>query len=182
MTHIVVIRIAQVATPDLYLSDTIKPGRELWHTRGLQLAPNPVVLVNHDPDRVIGRVLELDEWDDTDGRWVVARCELDAPPGWLRGGSRGTAASMSWIDLSHSQEMPSGWRRYNRGLVTEVSVLTHGFEPVETLARVMLLERSTATGSAPRTRASALSADGEVIHLPPGAVLRRPGGHVIGVR
>ena len=47
MTHKAVIRIAQVATPDLYLSDTIKPGRELWHTRALQLAPNPVVLVNH---------------------------------------------------------------------------------------------------------------------------------------
>ena len=46
--------------PDLYLTDTIKPGRELWHTHALQLAPNPVVLVNHDPDQVIGRVLELD--------------------------------------------------------------------------------------------------------------------------
>ena len=131
---------------------------------------------------MIGRVIELDEWDDTNGRWVVARCELDDPPGWLRGGSRGTAASMSWIDLSHSQEMPSGWRRYNRGLVTEVSVLTHGFEPVEKLARVMLLKRSTATSSAPTTRASALPADGEVIHLPPGATLRRPGGQVLGVR
>ena len=182
MTHKAVIRIAQVATPDLYLSDTIRAGRELWHTRALQLAPNPVVLVNHIPDRVIGRVIELDEWDDTTGRWVVARCELDDPPGWLRGGSRGTAASMSWIDLSHSQEMPSGWRRYNRGLVTEVSVLTHGFEPVETLARVVLLQRSTAFSSGPTTRASALPAGDELIHTPPGAVLRRPGGHVIGVR
>ena len=102
MTHKAVIRIAQVATPDLYLTDTIKPGRELWHTHALQLAPNPVVLVNHVPDQVIGRVIELDEWDDTTGRWVFARCELDEAPGWLRGGSRGTAASMSWIDLSHS--------------------------------------------------------------------------------
>ena len=168
-----------VATPDLYLTDTIKPGRELWHTHALQLAPNPRVLINHHPDRAIGRVLELDEWDDTTGRWVFARCELDAAPGWLHGGSRGTLASMSWIDLSHSQEMPGGWRRYNGGLVTEVSVLTHGFEPVEKLARVVLLQRSTAMSSAP-TRAPALPA-GEVF-TPPGAVLRRPGGRVIGVR
>ena len=179
MTHKAVIRIAQVATPDLYLTDTIKPGRELWHTHALQLAPNPRVLINHHPDRAIGRVLELDEWDDTTGRWVFARCELDAAPGWLHGGSRGTLASMSWIDLSHSQEMPGGWRRYNGGLVTEVSVLTHGFEPVEKLARVVLLQRSTAMSSAP-TRAPALPA-GEVF-TPPGAVLRRPGGRVIGVR
>ena len=124
------------------------------------------MLVNHDPDRVIGRVVELDEWDDTTAAGWSHGANSTHPPGWLRGGSRGTAASMSWIDLSHSQEMPSGWRRYNRGLVTEVSVLTHGFEPVETLARVVLLQRSTATSSAPTTRASALPADGEVIHLP----------------
>ena len=64
MTHKAVIRIAQIATPDLYLTDTIKPGRELWHTHALQLAPNPVVLINHDEHRAIGRVLELEEWDD----------------------------------------------------------------------------------------------------------------------
>ena len=88
---------------------------------------------------------------------------------------------MSWINLGTDQTMPGGWRRYNGGLVTEVSVLTHGFEPVETLARVVLLKRSTAT--VPRRQPeAALPADGEVIHLPPGAVLRRPGGHVIGVR
>ena len=107
MTHKAVIRIAQVATPDLYLSDTIRAGRELWHTHALQLAPNPVVLVNHIPDQVIGRVIELDEWDDTTGRWVVARCELDDPPGWLRGGSyNGTAASMWWIDLGTARPCP----------------------------------------------------------------------------
>ena len=180
MTHTAVIRIAQVATPDLYLSDTIRAGRESWHTHALQLAPNPRVLINHDPDRAIGRVVELEEWDDTTGRWVFARCELDEGPEWLRGGSRGTAASMSWIDLSHSQEMPSGWRRYNRGLVTEVSVLTHGFEPVETLARVVLLQRSSATSSAP-TRAPAQPA-GDEVFTPPGALLRRPGGRILAVR
>ena len=136
--------------PDLYLTDTIKPGRELWHTHALQLAPNPVVLINHDKNRAIGRVIELDKWDDVDGRWVVARCHLDNPPEWLRGGPR-SAPSPPWAGpTSHRQEMPGGWRRYNGGLVTEVSVLTPGFEPVEKLARVVLLQRSTATSSAPR--------------------------------
>ena len=67
-------RIAQVATPDLYLTDTIKPDRELYPTHALQLAPNAPVLINHDEQRLIGRVVELDEWDKTDGRRTFARC------------------------------------------------------------------------------------------------------------
>ena len=69
---------------------------------------------------------------------------------------------------------PAGWRRYNGGLVTEVSILSASVRPVEGRARVVLLQRSTAT--------SALPADGEVIHLPTRCHLRRPGGQVLGVR
>ena len=80
-----------------------------------------------------------------------------------------------------SQETPGGWRRYNAGLVTEVSILTPSVEPVEKRARVALLRRWTDVSSTPTARACAMPADGEVIHLPPGALLR-PGGRVIGVR
>jgi hypothetical protein len=186
-----VVRIAQIATGDLLLSDTIKAGRELYHPRALQLAPNVPVLINHDEGRRIGRVVELDEWDDTDGRWVFARCVIDEVPEWLRGGSySGSAASMAWVNLSHSQEMPGGWRRFNRGLITEVNILTPSLEPVEKRARVVLLQRSTATvrpkplaaGALPTTRASTQPAGGEVTHVPPGATLRRPCGQVLGVR
>ena len=144
MMHKAVVKIAQIATPDLSLAETIRAGRELYHPGALQLAPNAHVLINHDPDRDVGRVVELEEWSDTDGRWVFARCELDEAPEWLRGGTySGSAASMSWVNLSHNQLMPGGWRRYNGGLVTELSLLTAGFEPVEKLARVVLLERSS---------------------------------------
>ena len=64
----------------------------------------------------------------------------------------------------------------------EVSLLSPALEPAEPLAQVVLLQRSTAMSSTPTTRASAQPADGEVIHPPPGAVLRRPGGQMIGVR
>ena len=130
MTHKALIRIAQIATPDLYLTDTIKPGRELYHTHGLQLAPNAPVLVAHDRDRPVGRVLELDEWDESDGRWVYARCALDEVPEWLRGGPyNGTSASMGWANIGTDQTMPGGWRRFNRGLVNEVSILPPTSQP-----------------------------------------------------
>ena len=100
-------RIAQVATSDLYLTDTIKPDRELYPTHALQLAPNAPVLINHDEQRLIGRVVELDEWEESDGRRTLARCALDEIPEWLRVGAyNGSSASISWIDLSHSQQMP----------------------------------------------------------------------------
>jgi hypothetical protein len=114
---------------------------------------------------------------------VFARCDLDEVPEWLRGGSRnGSAASMSWVNLSHDQLMPGGWRRYNRGLVTDVSILSPSVRPVEGRARVELLERASTTSAAPTTRASTQPAGGEVIYCPPGAVIRRPIGQVLGVR
>lgn len=170
MTHKALIRIAQVATPDLYLTDTIKPGRELYHTHGLQLAPNAPVLVAHDRDRPVGRVLELDEWDESDGRWVYARCALDEVPEWLRGGPyNGTSASMGWANIGTDQTMPGGWRRFNRGLVNEVSILPPTVAPREARARVVLLQRSPAAVS---SRAPAGAAPGE-FRTPPGATIRR---------
>jgi hypothetical protein len=114
---------------------------------------------------------------------VFARCDLDEVPEWLRGGSRnGSAASMSWVNLSHDQLMPGGWRHHNRGLITDVSILSPSLRPVEGRARVELLERASTTSAAPTTRASALPAGSEVFYTPAGATLRRPSGQVIGVR
>ena len=93
MTHKAVVRIAQVATPDLFLSRTVAEGREMWHTGALRRAPDPAVLVDHGAQRV-GRVFALEEWDFPDGTWTVVRCQLRTVPEWLRGGSCGSAASM----------------------------------------------------------------------------------------
>ena len=88
-----IVRIAQVATPDLFLSRTVAEGREMWHTGALRRAPDPAVLVDHGAQRV-GRVFALEEWDFPDGTWTVVRCQLRTVPEWLRGGSCGSAASM----------------------------------------------------------------------------------------
>lgn len=161
MTDKAVVKIAQIATGDLFLSDTISRDRELFHTGALKLAPTVPVLIDHDESRRVGQVLELEEWDDVDGRWVVARCAIDAPE-WLRGGPRGTAASMSWINLGTDQVMPGGWRRFNGGLVREVSLLTSSHEPVEKHARVVVLQRSPA-GTPPIAPAGAAPCTTEVV-------------------
>ena len=150
MTHKAVIRIAQIATPDLYLTDPIKPGRELWHTHASSSHPTRSCssTTSRPSDRPSGRARRMGRHDRPLGGRPVRTRRGSGLAAWRL--PNGTAASMSWIDLSHSQEMPGGWRRYNGGLVTEVSVLTHSFEPVEKLARVVLLKRSTATSPRPR--------------------------------
>ncbi len=168
-----VIRVAQVATPDLFLSDRIKAGRELYHTKALQLAPNPKVLVNHDERRPIGRVVALEEWPEAEGVWVFARCELTETPEWLRGGAyNGTGASMAWIDLGTSQELPGGWRRFNRGMVTEVSVLSPSVKPAETRAKVVILQRHP-TGELSHACESSPERDGDVVLHGDGRSLHR---------
>ena len=150
------------------------------HPHALQLAPNAPVLLNHDEQRRIGRLVELAEWDESDGRWTFARCVLDEVPEWLRVGAyNGSAASMSWIDLSHSQQMPGGWRRYNAGLITEVSVLTPSVEPVEKRARVGFLQRSDhhrlRADSAPTARSPVGQAASLEAAVKPGTVCGAPG-------
>jgi hypothetical protein len=54
------------ARRDRYQSGSFKP-----------LLGETPVLVNHDKERVIGRVLEFYAADDVRGRFVFARCEIN---------------------------------------------------------------------------------------------------------
>ena len=120
--------------------------------------------MNHDPDREVGRVLELVEWDLWDGLWSCARCEIDGAPGWLE---RGTRASYGYACL-HEQAIGE-WSRLLRGLVTEVSILSPSVQPREPRAAVMLLQRAEGHQA------------GEVI-LGGQRIIRQNVGQVLGVR
>ena len=122
--------------------------RTLFQTRNLTLMPRGApVLVGHDSEREVGVVDELVEWPDTDGLWLFARCTINAPPTWLR---RGTKASFECLPL---QEQRMGdWNRIMRGLVREVSILQPGLQPAEPRAGVWLLQRAAETTSTTQRR------------------------------
>ena len=112
-------------------------------------------------------MLELDVWPDTDGDWLVARCDVTDPPGWLR---LGTKASFEFV-ATHRWEY-GGWECIRRALVTEVSILTSSTQRCELRAQVVVLERSEMKHE-----------PGDVVFYGNGQVIRRPGiGQVLGVR
>jgi hypothetical protein len=83
---------------------------------------------------VIGVVRELTRFEDTDGPWLAALATVTDRPEWLE---RGTAASFSFTLGRRSSFDRSDVLR--KGLVTEVSVLTTGCQPLEPGARVLTL-------------------------------------------
>jgi hypothetical protein len=91
------------------------------------------LLIDHDEGRRIGTVESLDEFEDTDGRWITARWELypDAPE-WIR---RGTGASWAYKAARRSSYVEG----YVYGaFVTEVTLVQEQV-PLEPRARVALL-------------------------------------------
>jgi hypothetical protein len=174
--HKALIKLGQVVDLNVLQNlSTIREGRELFAPGALRLVPNAPVLVDHDHARRVGTIVELVDMDDSDGRWLCARCVIDDAPAWLRGGSRvGSAASFGGLRVTDAQPMPGGWTRVNRAIMTEVSVLAPATKPFEPRARVVLLERtssSAARGFSPSDRAPA--AAGEIIPIPQGHVRRR---------
>lgn len=142
----VLVRIAKVIADDVWDDpEAIGPDRELFWPRALKLRPTatPVpVRVDHIKTRDIGRVTVLSEVTDyLEGRWVIAHCDVDEPPVWLR---RDTPASMSWCNLGPRVPMPGGWTRHISGMATEVSLLSPGMQPAEPGAKVWHLERAAA--------------------------------------
>ncbi len=180
MTHSAVIKLAPILTAERWGDPAwTRPGRTFYWPGALRLLPGkptPLV-VDHEMSTTIGTVNELCTMTFTDGPWIVARGIVDDAPGWLR--TYQTKASFGRWDV-HATTHADGWERVTSAIVREVSLLSPALEPAEPLAQVVLLQCSTARSSAPTTRA-ALPADG-VIHTPPGATLRRPGGQVLGVR
>lgn len=141
----VLVRIAKVIADDVWDDpEAIGPDRELFWPRALKLRPTatPVpVRVDHIKTRDIGRVTALSDVKDIDGRWVIAHCDVDEPPVWLR---RDTPASMSWCNLGPRVPMPGGWTRHISGMATKVSLLSPGMQPAEPGAKVWHIERAAA--------------------------------------
>jgi hypothetical protein len=155
----------------------------MYDPSGLTFLPNkqsvPLV-VDHDLDRQVGVVHALGRWEWTDGPWIVARCSIAEPPPWLK---RGTRASFGSRRL-HAYEF-NGWEHVRRALVDEVTIVGPGFQPVEPCAEVVLLEpASGANGSSTVGRLfDRHPAVGEIIHHPPGTLVRRENiGQVLGIR
>lgn len=99
------------------------------------------LVIDHDEDRRVGRVLEFYEADDSGGgRWTWARCEVTDAPGWLR---RGGGCSWGYHVLQE-QAMPGGWTRVLRAVIREVSILSPSVEPAEPRARVWWLDAERA--------------------------------------
>jgi hypothetical protein len=137
MTKRALIRVAPSATGNLLLSDARREDRIVFDT--MKLNPNRVdwpVLVDHDPDQVVGQVLDLFRMDDVPpfDQWLTVRCQITEPPAWLK---KSTPASFGYFPVQRSQV--NGWEIVRRGYVNEVSVLSPGTRPAEDLARVCLL-------------------------------------------
>ena len=148
MSYDALIKCGRVVTVDLLNGGPVREGITLYQRGALQLHRDAPVLVDHDDNQPVGLVRELAEWPDTDGVWVWARCTIDRPPSWL---AKGTRASVAYASLARGGM--GDWSWVHRGLVTELSILSPSVEPAEPRARVVLLERSTATPrAAPITR------------------------------
>jgi hypothetical protein len=129
-----VVRLGPIATGET-LQRKATDARTLYDS--MQLAPDAPLLVDHDPERVVGRVVELVRWDDGHplAPWLAARCEIfDGEAEWV---SKQTAASFDYVTLHRTE-----WRGHEvirSGYVREVSILRAGTRPVEPLARVVLI-------------------------------------------
>lgn len=65
-----------------------------------RIALSAPVIVDHDKERVVGRVLDLlTRYEDGEGTWLVARCEIDdRAPSWIK---KGTPASFGYV-ITHN--------------------------------------------------------------------------------
>ena len=168
MTYSALIKLVRLVGADTLedINDGKIPADRYCQRGGLRLLKTEGVplIIDHDPTRVAGVVHDVLEFDDTDGAWAWARATITDPPDWLR---QGTSCSYGSFPVHRSNH---GWT--HSSLVKEVSLLSSNHTPVEPRAHVAVLRHtSLPSTAAPRE-----------IHLPPGAVIRRPSGRVLGVR
>ena len=98
-------------------------GTQALARGALELRRDAPVLVEHDPARVVGEVLELFILPWTDGAWHAARLRLD-DGGWRSG----TGISAGWHVLSEAV-LDDGRRIVERAIVQEVSLTTQPAVP-----------------------------------------------------
>jgi hypothetical protein len=109
---------------------SVEPGTYLYDPTGASLARHAPVLIDHDPERVIGEVVELVESQSFDARWLAAQCLITDPPWRIRAGDGAS------FELYSQSSSPFGAGtvvfRFN---VTEVT-LTRSLRPTDHAARV----------------------------------------------
>ena len=128
--------------------------------------PTPVV-IDHNSERVVGRVKNVYVWDDVDygtrvRKWHFAAVELDEKPEWLK---RGTGVSWGYHPL-HTYPAGKDTEVLTSCIIREVSLLSPAERPREPLARVCYVKETR-----PVTRHQAQP--GEVV-FGHGQILRRP--------
>jgi hypothetical protein len=132
-----VIRIGPIFDGEPWLPE----GATYWQRGSLKPLPNRTeipVVIDHDPDRIIGSVDEIIEWNgDADGVWLAARCWIDGSD-WPR---KGTGASVSYRTL-RQQQIGAG-QRILEAILDEVTV-TLEQTPVQPGARVVLVREIAA--------------------------------------
>jgi hypothetical protein len=89
---------------------------------------------------------------------------------------------MSWTNAGYSDEMPSGWQRLHRALVTHVALLRPGVTPFEPRARVVLERDKPSAAARFVTSDRAEPADGGTHTHRGERIVRRGIGQVLGVR
>ena len=157
------------------LRGPVRGSGEVYLPAGLTFLPSqstvPVV-IDRDHAKQVGEVFDLCTWEWTDQRWIITRARIDRPPAWLRYGTR---ASISTRRL-RTYEI-NDWTVISRALVDEVTIVGPGFRPVEPCAEVVLYRQAKERKPQPTAQPA-----GRVVYTPPGGVLRRPSGRVLGVR
>src|SRR5436190_5253124 len=137
MSRIALIRLGPTASAEIMNSDL---ERRTLYGRVRMLPAGAPVVIDHDENRSIGRVLDVFEmWDSVHGvrsRWITARARIDDDkrPGWLK---TGTGASISMLPLSKSEW--NGWPITRDGALEEVTVCSPDTRPIEPCAKVLSL-------------------------------------------
>jgi hypothetical protein len=183
MTHTALLKVAPIHTLKRHNDPTWnREGRTLYSSNSLRFLPylqTVPLLVDHDEDQEIGYIHDIIRLSEADGPWLLGRAVITAAPSWLKSG---TPASLCSKILDHSrfhEPLAPSLRAHDlvySAIVTEMSILSPGVKPAEPLAKVVLLQRSTAT---PEPHPS----PGDVVIYGDGTIIRRRGiGQVLGVR
>jgi hypothetical protein len=165
----VLVRFAPVFTVERFNDPAWnREGRRLYYREALTLLPgcsSTPLLIDHDPERVIGTVHALSVIDSEGGPWVVARATVNDPaPSWLK---KGTAASHGWATAHRADLGPEAHAEIlGRGIVREVSVLSPGVKPYEPDARVLIMREAGPPAAVPDRSTAGVIHGGGLIQRP----------------
>lgn len=144
MTQIALIQLGPAPTAGLINSTAER--RTLYDQIKMLPKIGAAVVVDHDPNRPVGEVLDVFtmDWPEPvpDARWLFARARIDHPPAWLE---RGSGASISFIPTFVREAF--GWEVVREGWLKEVTLCSPTHIPVEELARVVTLREERASDS-----------------------------------